>query len=90
MKDRAIELDSKNTRGYNKDGADEHSSCRDILSKGTEAEKHRGGSGKNEQPRLTDVWCAGEEAGLKGQELGLEAECQALRPGYVDWTFRHE
>lgn len=55
MKDQAIELDSKNTQGYIKDGADELSSCRDILSKGTEVEKHRGGSGKNERPSLTDV-----------------------------------
>lgn len=47
-KNQAIELDSQNSKACNKDGADEHSSCGNILSKGTEVKKHRGGSGTSE------------------------------------------
>lgn len=48
MKNQAIELDSQTSKDCNKDGADEHSSCRDILNKTTEVKKHRGGSGTSE------------------------------------------
>lgn len=56
MKTRAIELDSKKARTVrDKDGTDEHSSCRDTLSKGTEVEMRRGSRGMREQSRLTGV-----------------------------------
>ena len=48
MKNQAIELDAQNSQDCNRDGVDEHSSCGDILSKGTEVKKHRGGSGTSE------------------------------------------
>lgn len=79
MKDQAIELDSESSRDWSRGGADEHSSWRDILSKGTEAHRHRGLLGRG-KAGLTDVCCA-EETGVEEQELGPEAEGQALRSG---------
>lgn len=61
--------------GRDEGGADEHSSCGDILSTGTEVQRHKGRAGESEQPRMTGVWRA-EETGPQEQEPGLEAGCQ--------------
>lgn len=70
MKDQAIELDSENSRDWSRGGADEHSSWRDILSKGTEAHRPRGASGKTESWVDRCMLCRRDRRGGAGAWTG--------------------